>query len=122
MVSAPHDAPTARELLDAVREWIDREVIPATDGRLRFHARVAANVLGMVEREIELGAAQQAAHERRLASLGVDDDAELAAAIRRGDFDDRHDELVEVLQAAVVDKLRVANPGYLERSEGLSDG
>ncbi len=121
-MSAPHDAPTARELLDAVREWIDREVIPATDGRLRFHARVAANVLGMVEREIELGAAQQAAHERRLASLGVDDDAALAAAIRRGDFDDRHDELVEVLEAAVVDKLRVANPGYLERSEGLSDG
>jgi hypothetical protein len=122
VVSGPHDAPTARELLEAVREWIDREVIPATDGRLRFHARVAANVLGMVEREIELGAAQQVEHERRLASFGVDDDAELAAAIRRGEFDDRHDELLEVLEAAVVDKLLVANPGYLERSGQVNDG
>jgi len=113
-VSAPHDAPSARELLDAVREWIDSEVIPATDGRLRFHARVASNVLGMVEREIDLGPAQEAAHRVRLAGLGVADDVELAAAIRRGDFADRHDELLEVLEAAVVDKLRVANPGYLD--------
>jgi hypothetical protein len=121
-VSAPHDAPSSRELLEAVREWIDREVIPATDGRLRFHARVAANVLGMVEREIELGAAQQTEHERRLAALGVADDAALAAAIRRGEFEDRHEELLEVLEAAVVDKLRVANPRYLERVEPVSDG
>lgn len=115
-MTAPHDAPSARELLDAVREWIDHEVIPATDGRLRFHARVAANVLGMVERELELGEAQRRAHERRLAALGVADDADLAAAIRRREFADRHDELVDALEAAVVDKLRVANPGYLDRS------
>ena len=56
-MTAPHDAPTAIELLESVREWLDREVIPSTDGRLRFHARVASNVLGMVEREIELGPA-----------------------------------------------------------------
>ena len=35
-VGAPHDAPNAIELLEAVREWIDREVIPSTDGRLRL--------------------------------------------------------------------------------------
>ena len=78
-MTAPHDAPTATELLEAVREWIDREVIPSTDGRLRFHARVASNVLGMVEREIELGPSQQVAHKARLAQLGVASDAELAA-------------------------------------------
>ena len=70
------------ELLEAVREWIDRDVIPSTDGRLRFHARVASNVLGIVEREIELGPGQQLAHGERLAQLGVADDRELAAAIR----------------------------------------
>jgi hypothetical protein len=77
-MGAPHDAPSATELLEAVREWIDREVIASTDGRLRFHARVASNVLAMVEREIELGPAQAAAHEERLKRLGVADDAELA--------------------------------------------
>lgn len=113
-MTAPHDAPNAGELLEAVREWLDREVIPATDGRLRFHARVASNVLGMVEREIELGAAQEVAHARRLERLGVADDAELAAAIRERRLDDRADELRSLLAEAVADKLAVANPRYVD--------
>lgn len=114
-MSAPHDAPSAIELLEAVREWIDRDVIPATDGRLRFHARVASNVLGMVEREIDLGPAQALAHGERLARLGVGDDAELAAAIRARRFDSRRDELRTLLAESVADKLAVANPRYLEQ-------
>ena len=113
-MAAPHDAPSALQLLEAVREWIDGELIPATEGRVRFHARVASNVLGMVEREIELGPEQAASHRRRLEQLGVADDAELAAAIRAGAFVDRGDELRDVLRDVVVDKLRVANPGYLD--------
>ena len=113
-VGAPHDAPNAIELLEAVREWIDREVIPSTDGRLRFHARVASNVLAMVEREIEFGPAQQLAHEARLAHLGVADDIELATAIRERRFDDRSDELRSLLSEMVADKLAVANPGYVD--------
>jgi hypothetical protein len=117
-MTIPHDAPDAMQLLDAVREWIDRELIPATDGRVRFHARVASNVLGMVHRELELGAGQERAHLDRLARLGVADDAALAAAIRRREFDDRHDELVALLTATVRDKLAVANPGYLDGPAG----
>jgi hypothetical protein len=112
-MTAPHDAPDARQLLEAVREWLDRDVVTTTEGRLRFHARVASNVLAIVERELELGRAQQAAHERRLARLGVADDAELAAAIRRRELDDRADELLELLTETVHDKLAVANPRYL---------
>jgi hypothetical protein len=112
-MTAPHDAPSASELLEAVREWLDRDVVAATDGRLRFHARVASNVLAMVEREIELGPRQEEAHLTRLAQLGVADDTELAAAIRSRRFDDRIDELVELLTESVVDKLAVANPRYL---------
>ncbi len=111
-MGSPHDAPNAAELLVAVREWIQRDLIPATDGRLRFHARVASNVLAMVEREIALGGAHAAAHEARLRRLGVADDAELAAAIRDRRFDDRSDELRELLADMVADKLAVANPTY----------
>ena len=52
---APHGRPTASELLDAVREFLTGQVMPATTGQLAFHARVAANVLGIVARELELG-------------------------------------------------------------------
>lgn len=112
-MTAPHDAPSATELLEAVREWIDRDVVATSDGRLRFHARVASNVLAMVEREIELGPGHEQAHVARLARLGVADDTELAAAIRSRSFDDRTDELIELLTESVVDKLAVANPRYL---------
>ena len=49
-----HDRPTARELLDAVGEYLV-DVREGVDGRLGFHARVAGNVVAIVEREIALG-------------------------------------------------------------------
>jgi aminoglycoside phosphotransferase (APT) family kinase protein len=54
---APYGRPTASELLDAVREFLTGSVMPATTGQLAFHARVAANVLAIVARELELGPA-----------------------------------------------------------------
>jgi aminoglycoside phosphotransferase (APT) family kinase protein len=51
---APYGRPTASELLDAVREFLSDQVMPSTTGQLAFHARVAANVLGIVARELEL--------------------------------------------------------------------
>jgi aminoglycoside phosphotransferase (APT) family kinase protein len=53
---APHGRPTASELLDAVRGFLTDQVMRETAGQLAFHARVAANVLGIVARELELGA------------------------------------------------------------------
>jgi aminoglycoside phosphotransferase (APT) family kinase protein len=52
---APHGRPTASELLEAVREYLTGAVLPATSGQLAFHARVAANVLAIVARELEAG-------------------------------------------------------------------
>lgn len=112
----PHDVPTAGELVEAVREWIERE---GSAGRApnRFHSRVAANVLAMVERELELGPAQARAHAARLEQLGVADDTQLSAAIRAGDLDGHLDEVRELVWASVRDKLAVANPAYLDRVE-----
>jgi hypothetical protein len=47
-----HGRPTARELLDAVRGFLTDDVLPSTSGRLSFHARVAANMVAIVEREL----------------------------------------------------------------------
>jgi hypothetical protein len=110
---APHDIPSAAELLDAVRGFLESDVLGATEGRVRFHVRVAANVVAMVARELALGPDLAAAHVARLQALGVASDAELAAAIRSGALDDRADEVRDAVRATVADKLAVANPGYL---------
>jgi len=113
-VSRPHDVPTIEQMVEAVREWLERDVMPTTEGRMQFHARVAANMLAMVERELELGPDQALVHQRRLAELGFTDEAELAAAIRAGELDDRYAEVRAVVLATVCDKLAVANPRYLD--------
>lgn len=108
----PHGVPTAAQLVEAVREWVEGDVAEATEGRVRFHARVAANALAAVERQLALGPAQAEAHARRLAALGVADDAELAAAVREGRLDDRRGEVVAAVRASVADALAVANPTW----------
>ena len=108
-----HDTPSAEQLVESVREWLERDVLADTTGRLQFHTRVAINVLAMVERELRLGAGQDAAHAVRLAQLGCAHDTELATRIREGVLDDRLDEVRELVLADVRDKLAVANPKYL---------
>jgi len=108
-----HGTPTVAELIESVREWIERDVLSSTEGRLKFHSRVAVNVLAMVERELAMGEQQEADHAARLASLGMADDAQFASAIRNGDLDTRLDEVRAVLRADVDAKLAVANPKYL---------
>lgn len=113
-MTTPHDLPDAAGLVEAVREFLEADVEPAVEGRVRFHARVAVNVLAMVERELRLGAAQASAHAAGLTSLGVDSESALAEAIRNGALDDRMDEVRRFVARTVRAKLEVANPRYLE--------
>jgi hypothetical protein len=136
------DRPTATELLEAVRRFLEEDVVPVLAGGRRFHARVAANVLGIVGREIageekalvaewhELAAllghpAGEAPRGRDALAAAVREwTAELAARIRRGDADAGpfgHAVRAHVRET-VRAKLRVANPGYLGVGEGGADG
>jgi hypothetical protein len=99
---ASPDRPTARELVEAVREFLERDVMSATEGRVQFHTRVAINALGMVERELSASPAFNAELDAATAA-----ERELGAAVRAGD--DRRDEVRE----RVRQKLLIANPGYL---------
>jgi len=112
-----HGRPTAVELATAVEEFLRLDVMPELQGRLRFHTLVAANVLAVLARELELGPAQEIAHARRLERLGVRDDAELALAIRTGAMDERLAELLAALTESVDAKLQVANPKYAARTD-----
>jgi hypothetical protein len=108
-----HGITTAAELARAVREFLEEELMPASEGRLRFLTRVAARAVGQLERELDLGPELERAHAARLARLGMRDDAELCEAIRSGSLDDRMDEVLAAVRARVVDRLGVANPRWL---------
>lgn len=105
-----HGRPTAAELVAAVAEFLDTDVRNATDGQVAFHARVAANVLRIVERQLTDSSAGAAV--AALTALGYPDEQQLAAAIRAGDLDDRAQDAVPVLRALVGHRLAVAHPGY----------
>ena len=113
-MTAPHDRPTAAELVEAVREFLESDVMESAEGRTRFHARVAANALSMVERELAMGSMLEERATQRLSDLGFSDGVDLARAIREGEVDDRYAEIRAALEETVADKLRVANPQYLD--------
>ena len=124
------DRPTAEELLAAVRAFLEDDVVPALDGPRRFHARVAANVLAIVARELDGEDARLRAEWAALVTLlGRDASAppdglpalraavreateELAARVRRGDADAGpfRDAVRAHVRAVVREKLNVANP------------
>ena len=102
--------PLATELVAAVAEFLETDVRQATSGQVNFHARVAANALRIVERElVDEG---QAECRAALAGLGFADEEGLARAIRAGEMDGRADDVMACLRTLVRHRLAVAHPGY----------
>jgi len=127
------DRPTSVELLEAAADFVDRELVPATEGARQFQARVVANVMRIVAREIKLedplvrnevkALARLLGHDAphlhslddlRAAAAGMGE--ELTAKIRAGEADDGawRGQVLAVVRQSVEDKLRIANPRYLE--------
>lgn len=117
--------PTAAELVAAVAGFLDKDVRnatgrggepgagPADAGQVNFHARVAANVLRIVERELLDTSAGEVAEA--LQSAGYRDEPALSAAIRTGELDGRAAEVLAVLRTIVGHRLDVNHPGYAEQ-------
>lgn len=131
------DRPDARELVEAVAGFLEREIIPTlSEPRQRFRALVAANVLAIVSRELASGDAALRDEWQRLVQLlnkpAVDPPGsseelrkqlaafsrELCDRVRAGEADDEplFGQVLAHAEATVMDKLRIANPRYLERS------
>lgn len=102
--------PTAAELVAAVAEFLEKDVREATEDQVNFHARVAANALRIVERELLMG--DDAPVRAGLAELGFADEAELAAAIRAGHLDEQGEKVTSLLRTLVRHRLAAAHPGY----------
>lgn len=132
------DLPTAVELLEVVALFLEHEIVPATEGSRQFRARVAANVMRIVAREIQHEESYLRGELKALAGLlgGPEPRAETVAEVRRhalalnrelceriragtadrGGFRER---TLAVVRAMVENKLEVANPAYLEADRKL---
>src|SRR5208283_3606105 len=119
------DRPTSVELLEAAADFVDRELVPAIEGARQFQARVVANVMRIVAREIKLEDPLVRSEVKALARLLGRDalraaaasmSEELTAKIRAGEADGggRRREVLAVVRQSVENKLRIANPRYLD--------
>jgi hypothetical protein len=117
--AAMQDPPNAAQVLDVVATLLTDDVMPELDGRKRFHVRVAANLLRILEREWTLEGTHQEADRAALAGL-LEEDAtldeladDLVEEMRSGALDDREDEVLTVLRGIARRKLTITNPGYV---------
>lgn len=129
----PQDRATAEELLAGVEVFLRTEVLPQLAGGSVYKCRVAANILGIVQRELALGEQADAAELGRLEALlgrksrqaqtaaALDElNTELCASIRSGALDDQRAAVTAHVRATVEDKLRIANPRYPGFVESLT--
>jgi len=112
------DQPSILELVGAVREFLETRAMPELKGHTAFHARVAANALGIVARQLELYGKASEEEKKRLASLlghdGTLDDLnrELCARIRSGEFTLATSGLAQHLEQTTRDKVAIDQPNY----------
>lgn len=112
------DAPQGADILDAVARLLRDTLIPQLPPDAVFQARVAANAVDLVARELRQGGPAQAAAISRLqALLGHDgalpaQEAELAIAIRQGRIGADSPGLMDHLWATTLAKLAIDQPSY----------
>ena len=112
------DQPRPDEILDAIAAFLRNTVIAKTDPRNAFQARVAANAVDLVRRQLKLGApGEDAELERLQALLGHPGtlhalNAELADALASGAKGLATPGVSAHLLATTLEKLRVDQPNY----------
>jgi Domain of unknown function (DUF6285) len=114
-----HESPSSPELLRAVLTFLTDVATPQLSGHAQFHARVSANALALVLRELE----SREGHDARAKSLygallgtEIGDlatlEADLCQAIRDGDIDVNSANLLESLREVAVGQLTIDQPSY----------
>jgi hypothetical protein len=111
----------------AVRDFLEQRAMPELKGHTAFHARVAANALSIVARELEQGTVAGDAERKRLvALLGHEGDLlalnrELCARIRSGSIGLETAGLAEHLALTTRDKVAIDQPNYGGLKRFLAD-
>lgn len=122
------DDPRAIEILEAVSRLMRETLMPALPPDVVFQARVAANALDLVLRELRTGERLEDEARARLAALlGIDAplgtlEAELSRRIREGAVDLSDAALLEHLWATTMAKMSIDQPAYASYRRELEAG
>ncbi len=108
----PYDAPSAHQLIEAVKLFISEELDGEISQTQKWKLRIASNALGIASREIQNIAEDRKAFKDFLGDLNMDSEKELSDALRNGEFDSKLEDIHTKLTQLVHRKLVVANPSY----------
>ena len=112
------DEPTPGELINAVADFLRKEIVPAIKGHNAFKLRVGINALDLVVRQLALAEGSDAAETARLTRLlGAQGslaelNRALADRIATGEADLQTPGLAEHLWQTTMDKLAIDQPNY----------
>jgi hypothetical protein len=115
-----HDAPSTKELVEAVKRFIDDTAAPQLSGHAGFHARVASNVLSTLIRELEQRPDAESSEQARLVALldaapdtPLEDlNRDLCSRIQSGEMDLSTDGLLDHLKTTTIAQLSIDQPRY----------
>jgi len=128
------DRPTFDELLAAIEHFLDTEIVPNVPGSRGFHARVSANTIRIIRRELALEEEQLTAEWDGLGALLGHAERPVDRATLRAELRSRNEALCQLIRdgdadggpfaervrshvrAVITEKLRVTNPDLLARS------
>lgn len=121
------DHPRGPEILEAVARLLRVELMPQLQGNAAFQARVAANAIDLVAREIRHGAAADAAALKSLRLLLDQPEADLdslesrlAAGLRRGEITLDTPGAREHLWQTTLQKMAIDQPNYASYQRALA--
>ena len=130
------DRPNVKELIIGIYTFLETDLVPALKEPLRFHTLVAANLLKIIERELELEPGyllNEAERLRKLLSKAPSSanlpeelraeilklNEELCTRIRDAetDYDPWHGKIVDHIKQTLIEKLEIANPRMITKAQ-----
>ncbi len=113
-----HLPPSAEDLLDIVAEVLEQQVLPVVPSSVQHNVRVAANLARIVQREVVLGPAAEAAETAAWRGLTGSDEnlddlrARVVGRVRHGDDPEFESRVWEVAVANCRRELAIVKPGH----------
>lgn len=122
------DKPDMADLMQAVQDFVGEEIAPRLSGHAAFSARVAGNVLALMQRELDLGPRFRAAEQARLEALLNETgtlevlNRILCDKIAKGALGPEDEVLMDHLKRVTMGKLAIDQPTYAGYQTAQTNG